>query len=187
MEYHTHRGMICRHTELDRYMLSLSKRTDYALVALDYLAGRNGIIASAREIGEARNLPVPLLMNIMKDLQQHGIVRSTRGAKGGYELAVNPSRVSLHQIVVALEGPVRLIACAEAIGPNPVITPEMESCRVAGRCAVQAPLQAVHRKLVKFLGEVTLAEIVRTSAKICSAPGNGHPINTPVSVSVSAS
>src|SRR5882724_6620780 len=97
-------------------MLSLSKKTDYALIALAYLAERPGRTASAREIAEARNLPSALLMNILKELHHHGIVQSIRGVKGGYQIAVDLKAKSLHDVVVAMEGPVRLVECAEESG-----------------------------------------------------------------------
>src|SRR5947209_20107827 len=93
-------------------MLSLSKRTDYALIALAYLAGHAGRTASARQIAEERGLPAPLLMNILKDLHRVGIVESSRGTKGGYQLAVDPAKYCLHDLIVALDGPVGMIACA---------------------------------------------------------------------------
>src|SRR4051812_44534924 len=116
-------------------MLSLSKRTDYALIALAYLAGHSGQTASARQIAAERGPPAPLLMNILKDLHRVGIVESLRGTKGGYQLAVDPAHYSLHDLIVALEGPVRMIACA----PEPCMhDPEGDAvdCRVSGRCAV---------------------------------------------------
>ncbi len=143
-------------------MISLTKKTDYALIALAYLAERPGRIASAREIAEARNLPAALLMNILKDLQHHGMLRSTRGVKGGYEIASDLAAVSLHDLIVALEGPVKLVECAGESGVCDHATgAESEACRVSGHCAVQAPLQALHHRLVRFLEDVRVADVVR--------------------------
>jgi Rrf2 family protein len=148
-------------------MLSLSKKTDYALIALAYLAERSGRTASAREIAEVRSLPAALLMNIMKELQQQGMVRSLRGTKGGYQLAVDPHAVSLHELILALEGPVRLIECAaESGGCEHETLADADDCRVSGRCAVQAPLQALHYKLVRFLQDVKLADIILPGRRI---------------------
>ncbi|HWE95267.1 MAG TPA: Rrf2 family transcriptional regulator [Tepidisphaeraceae bacterium] len=148
-------------------MLSLSKKTDYALIALAYLAERPGRTASAREIAEARSLPAALLMNILKELQHHDVVRSLRGTKGGYQLAVDPATVSLHELILALEGPVRLIECAsEAEGCEHETLDEADDCRVSGRCAVQAPLQALHFRLVRFLHDVKLADIILPGRRI---------------------
>ena len=154
-------------------MLSLSKKTDYALVALAHLAETPGRVASAREIAEARNLPTALLMNILKELQHQGIVRSTRGARGGYELAADISCVSLHTLIVAMEGPVRLVDCAGDSGDagnedhcEHQTATEAEACRVSGRCAVQMPLQALHQRFVRFLQEVKLSEVILHSRRL---------------------
>jgi len=146
-------------------MISLSKKSDYALIALAYLAERPGLVASAREIADARNLPAALLMNILKELQHHGVLRSTRGAKGGYELSADPSRFSLHELIVAMEGPIRLVECAGDAAECRLVT-ESDTCRVAGRCTVQGPLQALHQRLVHFLKEVTLADVVKPCTRI---------------------
>ena len=63
-------------------MLRLSKKADYALISLGYLAEHFAHVVSAREIAERCRLPLPLLMNILKVLHQRGILRSTRGASG---------------------------------------------------------------------------------------------------------
>jgi len=146
-------------------MLSLSKKTDYALIALAFLAEHPGRTASARQIADERALPAPLLMNILKDLHHGGIVRSSRGTKGGYQLAVDPASVSLHEMIIALEGPVRLIECAPDDCRHET-DEEAQECRVSGRCAVQAPLQALHHRLVRFLQDVTLADVILPGRRI---------------------
>lgn len=148
-------------------MISLSKKTDYALIALAHLAERPGRVASAREIAEARHVPAALLMNILKELQHHGLLHSTRGARGGYELAIDPSTVSLHTLIVALEGPVRLVECAEDTHVcQHDSSIDADACRVSGRCSVQAPLQALHQRLVRFLQDVKLSEVIVQRARI---------------------
>jgi Rrf2 family protein len=142
-------------------MLSLSKKTDYALIALAYLAERPSGIASAREIAAARNLPAALLMNILKELHHIGIVRSTRGSQGGYELAIDPSTISLHDLIVAMQGPVKLVECAgEATPCTHDNIADADACRVSGHCAVQAPLQALNDRLVRFLQDVQLSDVI---------------------------
>ncbi|MEX0887341.1 MAG: Rrf2 family transcriptional regulator [Phycisphaeraceae bacterium] len=88
-------------------MLSLTRKTDYALIAAAYLADRHRRgqgPASARTIAEAFDLPRPLLMNVLKSLSQEGLVSSTRGAGGGYELAADPARLDLLTVARAVEG-----------------------------------------------------------------------------------
>src|SRR3954451_23634701 len=76
-------------------MLRLSKKADYALISLAYLVEHEGQVVPAREIAQRCQLPLPLLMNILKVLHQHGILRSVRGASGGYQIAGDLSRWSL--------------------------------------------------------------------------------------------
>src|SRR2546423_15225910 len=84
-------------------MLYVSKKTDYALIALAFLAERVGRVASAREIAEAHQISAALLMNILKTLQKNSLVHSTRGARGGYQLNGRLNEVSLYELMGMLE------------------------------------------------------------------------------------
>ncbi|MEX1015892.1 MAG: Rrf2 family transcriptional regulator [Phycisphaeraceae bacterium] len=86
-------------------MLSLTRKADYALVATVYLARRRAAAegpVSAREIAEQFDLPLALLMNVLKQLAGAGLLRSTRGVTGGYELAVEAEAVSVLDVVEAV-------------------------------------------------------------------------------------
>ena len=84
-------------------MLSLNRKTDYALVALADMADRPDEWASAREIAERSDVPPALLMNVLKTLHGGGILRSTRGSRGGYRIAADLERLSLFDLVKVLE------------------------------------------------------------------------------------
>ena len=133
-------------------MLALTKKTDYAIIALAYMAQRDEM-ASAREISERFHMPLPLLMNILKSLCHGEVVRSTRGAKGGYSLAMRPEQLSLDTIIRAVEGPVRFVQCAgdEVDGED--------RCELEPNCPVTRPIRKIHAKLRDFLSGVTLAQI----------------------------
>jgi len=147
-------------------MLSLSKRVDYALIALAHLADRTDRVAPAREIAEAYDLPTPLLMNILKELHQHGLVRSLRGTKGGYALGVNPREVSLHDLIVMLEGPVQTMECVPAVDPDTLSLPVVGNCRASRLCPVQGPLKALNDRLVRFLRQVKLSDIITPGIRV---------------------
>jgi Rrf2 family protein len=151
-------------------MLALPKKTDYALIALTYLYERPGVIAPAREIAEAHKLPCALLMNVMKELQQGGMVQSVRGAHGGYQLAADLSQKTLYDIVLLTSGEPALTECCggtmstdEAAGAGGGGGGGGGGCTVGRNCPVQKPLRALHGKLVQFLKEVKVAEIVASS------------------------
>jgi len=149
-------------------MLSLSRRVDYALIALAYLAERPGRVAPARQIALAYDLPAALLMNILKTLHQHKIVRSLRGTKGGYYLAIDPATVSLYDLIALLDGPVRTIECTDHQGPEAAGSAAGDECdcRALPACPVQRPLKALHHRLVRFLREVRLADIILPGSRV---------------------
>ncbi len=80
-------------------MLSLTKKTEYGLMALIHLSCDGSTFRSAREISDCCHIPLPLLMNVLKLLAQHRIVSSTRGARGGYKLIVPADQLSLARVI----------------------------------------------------------------------------------------
>src|SRR5437762_10041253 len=114
-------------------MLRLSKKADYALISLGYLAEHRDHVVSAREIAEACQLPQPLLMNILKVLHQRGILRSVRGASGGYQIEGDLNRLSLLELSDLLDR-------ADGDGEP-----------AAKRLALHGPAQALQYRLVRFM------------------------------------
>ncbi|MCG8478657.1 MAG: Rrf2 family transcriptional regulator [Spirochaetales bacterium] len=82
----------------------MSQRIRYAIRVLTALAARRESRISARAIAEEYDIPPKYLETILGDLRSAGLVRSTKGATGGYELAAEPSATRLADIVAAVEG-----------------------------------------------------------------------------------
>ncbi|MCK6455744.1 MAG: Rrf2 family transcriptional regulator [Phycisphaerae bacterium] len=137
-------------------MLALTRKTDYALIALAYLVQNRGEVANARAIAERYHVPVALLMNVLKTLAHEGFIRSLRGAKGGYVLAVEPDSVSLYDLIRAIAGPIRFVQCAGAEGDG---TAGADPCDLEHSCPISRPARRVHEKLEQFLKQITLADI----------------------------
>lgn len=135
-------------------MLTLTKKTDYALIALTHLARQPEPMTSAREIGETYHVPLPLLMNILKTLTRGGLVHSVRGSRGGYGLAVKPSEISLARLVEVIEGPIHLVRCLASGHSNASL-----KCEVEHWCPIRAPVTRVHEHLVQFLETISIADI----------------------------
>lgn len=134
-------------------MLALTKKTDYAIIALSEMARRHGEIVNAREIAKRFGLPAALLIKVLKMLAQGEFVRSIRGAKGGYTLALPADRITLASIIATIEGPAKFVQCAT--DPEPGESP----CELAKSCPVTRPMRRVHDRLTELLNQVTLAEL----------------------------
>jgi Rrf2 family protein len=89
-------------------MLTIPKMTDYAVVLLGHLGQEPGRRASAHVLAEASGLPGPTVAKIMRRLAGEQVVKSIRGARGGYELLRAPSEIPVIRVVEAMDGPVCL-------------------------------------------------------------------------------
>lgn len=138
-------------------MFTLTKKTDYAIIALSHMAQRPGQVCNAREIAQRFGAPVSLLMNVLKAMTHGELIRSIRGVKGGYTLARPADEITLYAIINAIEGPVRFVQCTEESRSGESL------CELFRTCPVTRPVRKVHRKLVEFLKDITLAEIAHDS------------------------
>ncbi len=136
----------------------LTRKTDYALVALAGLARQDNEAASARDLAGQLHLPLPVLRNILKDLATHGLLLSSRGPSGGYRLARDPHEISLADIVAVIEGPVQLLKCCP---PDPDVA--RPRCRLEDSCRIKSNVGRVHERLMEFLHDVTLDQIADES------------------------
>ena len=131
-------------------MLRLSKRTDYALLALQYLAREaSSGIASARAISERFGIPLELLAKVLQQLAHHRLVVPHKGMHGGYHLAQPSSAISVADVVLAIDGPVTFTACS----------PGDARCAQFATCSVRDPLWRVRQGILSVLQAVTLADM----------------------------
>ena len=138
-------------------MLKLSRKLDYAILAVSHLTTSGiGQPVSARCLSERTRIPAAILANILKDLTRAGFVRSVRGVHGGYELAVKPESLSVGDLVEKLEGPVKLVECVVLPGDG---TDEDSSCTISKLCPIKMPLQRVHEKIHEVLEKLTFDEL----------------------------
>lgn len=150
---------------------SLTRKTDYALVALAALAEHSGDgearPLSAREIAERFDLPLPLLMNVLKDLHRAKILCSRRGAGGGYILCHDPAQVTMLQIIEANEGPVHVAMCCDEddAEKEPCV-----ACRALHRCPILTPMQRFDDMVRNFLAQVTLKDLMQQNSNLTHNP-----------------
>jgi Rrf2 family protein len=131
--------------------LRVSAKTEYALRATAELAAAadNGML-KAEQIAVAQSIPLKFLLNIMNELRQEGIVRSQRGADGGYRLARGPESISLAQVIRAVEGPLSMVRDA----------PPDETLYSGPAEGLRLVWLALHANLERTLEGISLADLV---------------------------
>ena len=94
-------------------MLRLNRMTDYAILVLGVLHGRPDVLLSSAQIAQHAQLTQATAAKIIKALGSAGLVTTIRGTKGGCQLAMPASAISIADVIEAIEGPIALTACVE--------------------------------------------------------------------------
>jgi Rrf2 family protein len=135
-------------------MVRISAKADYAVRALAELAAvDSGRPVKGETLATSQGIPLNFLENILRELRHAGIVRTQRGAEGGYLLARPAQQINLAEILRAVEGP---LAAVQGTRPDQLEYGGAAASLVDVWIAVRANLRAV-------LEKVTLADLARGS------------------------
>ncbi len=122
--------------------MRLNQATDYAFRCVLHLSlVPRGQVVDARQIGEAESIPLRFVLKILRTLSQAGIVQSYRGINGGYALARPPAKITLLDVVEAMEGPIKVNRC--------LISPDLCSKDFTRRCPIHNALYSVQQTLIE--------------------------------------
>jgi FeS assembly SUF system regulator len=135
-------------------MLRLSKLTDYGTVVLAEMARQPQRCHSAAELAGTLHLAAPTVSKLLKLFARGGLVKSQRGAKGGYSLARPPEEISAVQIIDAIEGPVAITQCSMS----------HSRCGIEAVCGIGHNWQRISLAIRGALSGVTLAQLARPVA-----------------------
>jgi FeS assembly SUF system regulator len=132
--------------------MRLSHLADYAVVLMTAAARRPaGARLSATELANETRVPLPTAQKLMGQLAACGLLRSVRGASGGFSLARAAQEISLADIVEAVEGPIAMTVCSE--GRN--------DCALDAHCRVKPHMGLVGDAVRGALGAVSLTELAQ--------------------------
>jgi Rrf2 family protein len=142
-------------------MLRLSKKADYALLAMRHLAGHAGrSTTSARELAEAYDIPPELLAKVLQRLVRARLLESHQGIRGGYGLKRPAKAISVADVIQAIDGPFTVTACSEVD----------HSCDQWSKCSIRDPLWRIKDRIVSALAATTVADL---AADMPTLPGAG--------------
>jgi Rrf2 family protein len=151
-------------------MLRLSKKADYALLAMRHLAAHadRGAV-SARELAEAYDLPPELLAKVLQKLVRGRLLSSAHGIRGGYALARPAASISVADVIQAIDGPLTVTACSET----------NHNCDQFLKCNIRDPLWQIKDRIVSALAATSIAGLATdlTPATVTVARGAGVPVN----------
>jgi Rrf2 family protein len=144
-------------------MLRLTKKADYGLMALKYLAEHpDEASLSAKEIAEAYHIPPQLLAKILQLLAREGLLRSHAGMNGGYTLSRKPQSITAFEVIRIIDGPLFITSCVTDSG----------ICDLTSSCTIKEPLARVNDSISDVLKSIRISDLVEADAN------NGRPRTT---------
>ena len=129
-------------------MLKLTKKADYGLIALKHLAVKKSS-ASAKEIADTYQIPLPLLSKVLQKLGKDGFLLSEHGTNGGYRLARTARKITALEVIRSIDGPIFLTSCFTDHG----------GCNQSGTCNVKEPLRKVHDGILNLLASISIGDM----------------------------
>jgi Rrf2 family protein len=133
----------------------LSKKAEYALRAVVAMGRRGaGCSIQIQEMSHNERIPVKFLEHILLTLKKADLLRSKRGAGGGYQLNRPPEAITLGEVIELIEGPFLPLSCSS---PG---TPGRCGCGQFKPCGLGAVFGDLQNQLSEFLGKRTVADVI---------------------------
>ena len=142
-------------------MLRLTKKADYGLMALKYLAEHTDEASlSAKDIAEAYHIPPQLLAKILQLLAREGLLRSHAGMNGGYTLSRQPQNITAFEVIRIIDGPLFITSCVTESG----------ICDLTSSCTIKEPLARVNDSISDVLKKIRISDLVEADAAAHGRP-----------------
>lgn len=140
--------------------MDISRKTDYALRMLSLLVESDSELLSVRAASERVDVPYSFARSIQHALAQKGIIESLRGVHGGMRLAVDPAKITLLEVVEAVQGPLVMNDC----------TAEGGECPRMGTCCYHPVWVGAQAMMRDYLSSITLEQTVHGTQAPCVDP-----------------
>ncbi len=148
---------------------------EYGVICAIHLARNGGAAVSVRALADAEQLSPDTAEQVLMRLRRAGVVRSTRGARGGYELARPPVLISIHDIVVASEESAFELNCTQ----HPV---DSRRCSPDHACSIRPVWLLLQQKIDHVLASVSLADLLAEEPRVQGLVGLSRRSRTEVSL-----
>ncbi len=130
-------------------MLKLTRKTEYALIALRHLrlVDVNKVV-STKDIAANYNIPRQLLAKVLQELSQSEFLEPVQGPKGGYKLKANLDNITMTQFFEVMEGPLGIMDCYFD-----------SNCELIDSCNIRSPINQLNQSMRTMFDNMTLNEV----------------------------
>jgi len=131
-------------------MLRLTKKIEYAILAMQYIAGNPNKLITAKEMSERLNISFEFLSKTLQALMKNALIVSHQGKSGGYSLTRSPESISISEIINALDETSTVVECASE--------EDILNCNRQNVCTIRQPMNSIQSKINSIFEQTTLAE-----------------------------
>jgi len=132
-------------------LLHLSSMADHGFMLLIRLAEDTGQSMSLRKIAQENGVSFFFLQKVALELREAGLITADRGKSGGYRLSGKPDKISIKNIIEALDGPMALMEC---------LNENASKCARSGSCQLRPGFDLINRIIVNALSKKTLKDLI---------------------------
>lgn len=129
--------------------MRISKKTQYGLRAMIFLASKKNEICSLREIAKKEKIPLHFLEKIFSNLEKSNLVKAKKGFRGGYFLAKEPKKIKIGQIIDTLESEMAVVKCLKHFCPR------------ERKCPAKKFWQKLNKSLISAFNSVSLEDLLK--------------------------
>lgn len=133
-------------------MVRLSKKVEYALIAVRFIANSKDKLVTAKEISQKVNISRELIAKLLQKLKAKKILDSSQGINGGYKLKMKADKISLSDVIVAIEGEQTIVECLS--------TGEEIECCLFDSCKIKGTINQIQKEFSKLLQSKMISDFV---------------------------
>lgn len=133
-------------------MIRISKKVEYALIALKFISRSDNKLVTAREISDTNNIPYDLLSKILQKLKNENILASNQGTNGGYFMNKRPDEIPLFSLMTAIDGDTAIAECLHESADK--------DCYLSDTCSIKSPVSQLQKEVEELFKKKTISDFV---------------------------
>jgi Rrf2 family protein len=133
-------------------MIRISKKVEYALMALKYIVNSENPIVTAREISDGYHIPYELLAKILQNLKKDEILISNQGMNGGYMLNKKPEDIQLYALMNSVDGEIAIAECLH--------DKSEKDCTLLDTCTIKSPVILLQKEVENLFKQKSISDFV---------------------------
>ncbi len=135
-------------------MFKINRRIEYALIALKHMSTKHpGQLTSAKEICDVFHTPFDPTSRVLQIMTQHEILQAEQGAKGGYQIIKDLSKITLKELSDMITGPIEIANCFHK---------GFSTCDMTSGCRIIAPMLNLNEQINKLFGTIVVSDLIQS-------------------------